>query len=510
MLYGADVSAFQEGFDFGANASKCPFVIIKQTEGLTWPEQNDSWSTDVLREMRRDAQASGYTWVGLYHFARPSKSRTGRQEAEHFISFVGELHPNEGVVLDYEANNGLSSEELEDFALDFVTAIEEKWPSLAGNVVFYSYPDFLANMSTDRLVSRCPLWLAAYGKNDGNEHPGAIDLDRWPAYTFWQFTSNGRSIGWDGELDLNRFESGETELAKLGVGTPGVVDPPVIISNPVFVPEAWPGEYLRRGSSGIRVVQIQQRLARRGWRIGIDGEFGRETDTVVRKFQAEKGLVVDGIVGKDTWDAMYAFFEGVDVWPTPVDPTPPLPDPPPNDNSPIHPDPAGWCAAMGFDGNAGLDPVREFQRAFAFYPISVDGSAGPQTARAVQVCIDNGDKLSPHFSIDELRCKHCGRIRFLRQTLECTERARERVGPINAVSAYRCPIHNAAIGGATDSQHMMGAAIDINIPVSVAEDSGYTGIGTCGDDCLHGDDRADSGNNTTGASPGNPTYWSYC
>lgn len=510
-IYGADISAFQEGFDFRANSGECGFVFIKQTEGLTWPDRDDPNSTRVLREMRSDAQNvhEPYIYVGLYHFGRPSPNRTGVEEAQHFIDFVDYLDPNEGVVLDLETNNGLSGEELEDWALQFVDTIEAQWPGLVGNVLLYSYPDFLYNMSTDRLSRRCPLWIAAYGSNNGEENPGSIYLDRWETYCFWQFTSRGTVEGYDGHVDMNRYEASEETLASLGAGNREVMISPPAVPAGEFIPEAWHGEYLRRGSEGIRVVQIQQRLARRGWRIGIDGFFGLETDTVVRKFQAEKGLRVDGVVGRITWDKMYAFFEGVDVIPPPVVVPQPLPPAPEIGDGLLHPDPRGQCEAWGFDGNVGMDPVREFQRAFAFYPITVDGIPGPQTAKAVQVVIDSGDKLSPHFAIWELRCRHCGRIRALREELESAESLREEVGLINVVSAYRCPEHNAAIGGAPNSQHPMGAAIDMNVPL-VATWSRFAGVGRCWDRALHGDRRDRSGNNTTGGRVGAPTEWDYC
>lgn len=511
-IYGADVSAHQPSFNFQVNRREHPFVIIKQTEGLTWPDQDDPDATDIIRTMRREAQLSRYVWVGLYHYARPQRGRSGTEEAEHFLDFVGQLEPNEGVVLDFEENHGLTYKELERFALDFVDRIEAAYPSLRGKVLFYSYPAFMAAMSTAELSQRCPLYLASYGPNNGREN--AIppqSLDRWDDYTLWQFTSKGTVAGHEGRVDVNRYDGDEASLANLGAGKPsqGSTSAPAT-AQPTWQAEQWHGEYLRRGSSGIRVVQIQQRLRARGWNIGIDGEFGRATDTVVRKFQTEKGLVADGIIGKETWDAMYAFFEGVDVVPEPVPQPEPLPPAPPNDDKDVHPNPVAQCAAWGFDGNAGLDPVREFQRAFAFYPIAVDGDAGPQTARAVQVVIDKGLRLSDHFTMAELACKHCGRIRFLRETLETLEEVRKETGPLTPVSAYRCPVHNANIGGASESQHVLGAACDFNIPVSLAERVRFAGIGTCGNRCLHGDRRDSSGKNTTGATRDNRTYWSYC
>ena len=42
------------------------------------------------------------------------------------------------------------------------------------------------------------------------------------------------------------------------------------------------------------------------------------------------------------------------------------------------------------------------------------------------------------------------------------EPARERLGkPIVVNSGFRCPVHNAAVGGVANSQHMMGEAADL-------------------------------------------------
>ncbi|MFI1034146.1 protein kinase [Streptomyces sp. NPDC020951] len=63
------------------------------------------------------------------------------------------------------------------------------------------------------------------------------------------------------------------------------------------------------GDSGKRVVQLQCMLTRRGYDVGgsgVDGDFGPDTETAVRGFQSDKGLAVDGIVGRDTWGALRA------------------------------------------------------------------------------------------------------------------------------------------------------------------------------------------------------------
>lgn len=46
--------------------------------------------------------------------------------------------------------------------------------------------------------------------------------------------------------------------------------------------------------------------------------------------------------------------------------------------------------------------------------------------------------------------------------LTMLDRAREKAGmPLALSSAFRCPAHNKAIGGTTDSSHLKGMAVDI-------------------------------------------------
>ena len=63
--------------------------------------------------------------------------------------------------------------------------------------------------------------------------------------------------------------------------------------------------YLKQGSTGARVVELQKRL-----RVSADGEFGPITKKAVVAFQRKYGLVADGIVGPKTGEALNRYTSG--------------------------------------------------------------------------------------------------------------------------------------------------------------------------------------------------------
>lgn len=63
---------------------------------------------------------------------------------------------------------------------------------------------------------------------------------------------------------------------------------------------------LKKGSKDGSVIAMQQLLRERGYVLEVDGVFGKETDSVVREFQRDRGLEIDGIVGPNTWAALLA------------------------------------------------------------------------------------------------------------------------------------------------------------------------------------------------------------
>jgi hypothetical protein len=62
---------------------------------------------------------------------------------------------------------------------------------------------------------------------------------------------------------------------------------------------------IRYGSSGDDVKELQRLLNSNGYNLDVDGQWGDLTEDAVRKYQKQSGLSVDGIVGTQTWGALY-------------------------------------------------------------------------------------------------------------------------------------------------------------------------------------------------------------
>jgi len=75
-----------------------------------------------------------------------------------------------------------------------------------------------------------------------------------------------------------------------------------------------------------------------------------------------------------------------------------------------------------------------------------------------------GDMLSKDFSRAELACPDCGSCLVTPDLVNALQALRDLAQvPIHVDSGYRCPAHNASVGGVSASQHTEGKAADIRI-----------------------------------------------
>lgn len=92
-------------------------------------------------------------------------------------------------------------------------------------------------------------------------------------------------------------------------------------------------------------------------------------------------------------------------------------------------------------------------------------------------------KATPNFKWAEFASKRTGRVFIAEYLVEMCQYIRTKVGgPVVINSAYRDVVHNAAVGGAPDSYHVYGMAVDVSaIPygadriIRAARDYGWRG-----------------------------------
>lgn len=166
-----------------------------------------------------------------------------------------------------------------------------------------------------------------------------------------------------------------------------------VTENIMATRPVYPGTALRVGSSGSDVALMQSYLnaIKNGMfpslsRLSVDGKYGQRTKNTVVQYQGLSGLSQDGIIGKNTWDAIVSDYENL----APVNPDiyPGVPLRPGdsgaavmnmqtrlNNVSPVY-TAINYQSADGKYGNNMTNAARRFQGQFG---LAADGIIGPQT-----------------------------------------------------------------------------------------------------------------------------------
>ncbi|SEA54404.1 peptidoglycan L-alanyl-D-glutamate endopeptidase CwlK [Thalassobacillus cyri] len=237
-------------------------------------------------------------------------------------------------------------------------ALYDKGRTAPGNIVTYAQPGY----SYHNFGLAVDFFLVS---DDGKRALWTVNKD-WK-----QVAAIGKEIGFEWGGDWSPFKdfphlqlTGGLSLSDLRAGKK-----PIFAVQTSYSPPEDDG-LLEKGENGTAIKRLQEQLLDMGYRLpkyGANGDFGAETETVVKAFQKDRGIKVDGIVGPVTRQELKEAAK------------------------PVLPDETYWVKTPLFCGNG----VRAVQGALAannppFYPEKgarnngIDGYYGPKTADAVE------------------------------------------------------------------------------------------------------------------------------
>jgi len=283
-----DVSKYNTVIDWSAVKKEVDGVILRV--GYRGYSSSGRIAADVKFKSFAEACKRVGLPFGVYFMSQAINETEGAEEAVYSVANAKEYGATLPTFFDSEWSNknkngradGLSKAQRTAVAKAFCNKVKELGYESG---VYASESWFNAHLNYNELTSY-RIWVADYGKNTGVKN-STIALKK---YDLHQYTSQGKVTGVSGRCDLSEcyvdlgFTKPVTEN-KTEVKTEEVYDMPLI----------------KKGSKGKAVKIWQIILGFTG--AEVDGSFGKKTDAATREWQKNKGLTVDGIVGKNSWKA---------------------------------------------------------------------------------------------------------------------------------------------------------------------------------------------------------------
>ena len=262
-----DVSSYQGAIDWNevkkSGIRKSVLKIIRK----------DLNKDKMFEQNYKGCKASGVEVVGVYNYSYATTIEKAIIDATAVIKHLDGRKIK--VWLDVEDNiqKGLGYH-LVELIKAYRSVIEKAGLEFG----VYTGLSFYSSYIKPYKINLSKYWIARYGKNDG-----IFDVNYLPCIDksiyAWQYTSKGIVPGVKGNVDMNVLVY-EEEL------------------SPIL-------EILRLGSKGNNVIELQKKLAAKGFTCGkIDGIFGPVTRSAVKEFQISEDITTDGIVGSVTWSRL--------------------------------------------------------------------------------------------------------------------------------------------------------------------------------------------------------------
>lgn len=185
MLHGIDIASYQSGLNLATVKGQIDFVVIKATEGTNYVNPH----CDIHYQQAKKAGILR----GVYHYA---KSGNATAEANYFckncIGYKGDAIP----VLDWEEKQSVA------WVNEWVRVVRNAW---GVSPIIYANPWRFNQGGVDK---NCGRWLASY---PAVAHPTFKMAESWNCpkadglVCMWQFCSDGRLNGYNGNLDADLF-----------------------------------------------------------------------------------------------------------------------------------------------------------------------------------------------------------------------------------------------------------------------------------------------------------------
>lgn len=205
MLKGIDVSSWQRDIDI-SRLAEVQFVIAKATEGISYV---NPYCDKVIQQCIK----LNMPW-GFYHYMKASNPE---KEADHFIAACLNYFGHGVPVLDWEENQSVAN------VNKFVRRVYNEtgvWSWIYANPWRFNQGGVEQN---------CGRWIASYPSNKQTTldiDPGNIPKTDG-LVCCWQYSSKGKVIGYNGDLDVNHFY-GSKETWKVYCGKQTESSPPSV------------------------------------------------------------------------------------------------------------------------------------------------------------------------------------------------------------------------------------------------------------------------------------------
>lgn len=276
-LYGIDVSSYQGKIDWRlVKNSGVEFAILKIIRKDLNPDKQfeTNWS---------DCINVGMEIQGVYNYSYATTVEKAKTDAQKVLSILAGRKTFVWLDVEDSCQKGLGSR-----LIDIIEAYNEIIVAAGCTFGVYTGASFYNTYIKPYGGLNCPLWIAAYGINDGKQHE--TKRPTLANCIGWQYSSRGIINGISGYVDVNVFTGGMNGWIFKNV--PAAALPTV-----------------KNGSKGTQAYTLQRDLNFFGYKLKEDGIFGAKSTAALKEWQIVNGLDADGIYGSKSHRAMTVLLQ---------------------------------------------------------------------------------------------------------------------------------------------------------------------------------------------------------